>query len=363
MPKDFNHPEIPASLRSNGPILAKLKSRKWFRKYRFSADRNDVINYLQDVEKKIPYWFTDVHETEKWCEHLLALFQALWQWKLNHGLEVETLEFETEFETLETDLKALLSRFANDSKHYTNQAWRVAKAEAYNPAQIGGKDPWDDIKEINQNLRTRIRHALRTYGNEADLPDNKRIGKPVHWTVKEVGKTAAKQVPGVKTAMEVADLATAHLAVRDLEQIKKDAMLKYPANASETSNACPCRPHGKSANSVREHEYVLNDVLHYLLEKKRKKRLEAAKTLAANLLPEEIAKARSYALLAYKTFLKGKDKNRLDACTRLTDHLLSCDCPLAQDLVATIFKSREKMEWLRLQGRDVVVGFLLQRIK
>lgn len=356
-------PKIPDSLRSNGPVLAKLKTKKWFRKYRFNADRNDVINYLQDVENKFPYWFTDVQETEKWCEHLLALFQALWQWKLNHGLEVETLEFEDEFEVLDIDLRELLSRFANGSRHFLNRASLVAKAEAYNPAQIGNKDPWDDIKEINQSLRARIRYALRSYGDETDLPDNKRTGKPLHWAVKDVGKAALKQVPGMKVALEITDLTTAHLDVRDLEQIKKDAMHKYPANASATSGACPCKPYGKLAHSVREHEYVLNDVLQYLLEKRRKRRLEAAKKLAANLLPEQVAKARSYALMAYKTFLKGEDKNRLGACTRLADHFLSCDCPLAKDLVAAIFHSRESMEWLRLQGRDVVVGFLLQRIK
>lgn len=276
----------------------------------------------------------------------------------------------------------------------------IGNSKTYlNPGHIAkDSSKWEQHKELNVTIRGRMRNALQRFQSDnSDITMTPANGWQATTTAGRYALSGAKQVKtvyenaplvvgasavaappvvaggaviasGVGNAVAVRSVLRTHNHIVSLEQMKKDALHKYPSTATEAGNGFPCKPLvGVKVVNITEHDEIRNDVLSYLIEQKRKKRFNKALASIPSVGMITTAKSVATAAITAESMLRngfGSRPNlRLLAAKKLTDHFFTHNCPLAQDILSELFSGEDKMEWLKWQEYKVVVGLIMMKFK
>ena len=105
---------------------------------------------------------------------------------------------------------------------------------------------------------------------------------------------------------------------------------------------------------------IANHVLPYVIRKKEAK--FCRKVVAAVPVVGTLETVRAVGKKGYKAIAGTLGTNRQHAAGWLATHLITCDCLLAQAIIAELY-SVEEMEWLKLQPYEELREYLAQKIK
>lgn len=384
---EWNSLQIPQSLKQTQgrPIISKL-TQKW--NIQRSAYLKHVIHYLKVVQGLS---LRDPSQNKQilndYCSKLIVLYAGVMDWKRRRPLEITNMEVEAEADRLQVDLESVMNELIGNSLKYLNPG-HIAKDTT----------KMDKHKELSVQTRGRMRNALsRFQGENADItmkPANGWIAlsklaktadagaglvKPGFENAPLVVGAAAATAPpvlagaaitrgGVKNALAARSAYRTHKHLVSLEKMRSDALHKYPSTTNESGKGLPCRPLvGVKYVDINEHDEVRNDVLCYLIEQKRKKRFNKSLAAIPTIGMLTTAKSIASAAISAERMLRGgmgsKPNLRLAAAKKLTDHFFTHNCPLAQDILSEIFSGEAKMEWLKWQEYEVVIGLIMMKFK
>jgi hypothetical protein len=116
----------------------------------------------------------------------------------------------------------------------------------------------------------------------------------------------------------------------------------------------------KTRESYVQHDMIANQVLPYIISKKKAK--FARKVVAAVPVVGSIETLRALGKKGYKAVKGTLGANRANAAGWIASHLITCDCLLAQAIVAELYSAAE-MEWLKGQRYEDITDYLALKLK
>ena len=125
------------------------------------------------------------------------------------------------------------------------------------------------------------------------------------------------------------------------------------------SFACgPVEPGGEVNHF--HHDVIANEVLPYIISKKSSK--YHRKVVQATGVLSILETARSAGKSLYKRARGTRGENRKNAAMWLGTHLISCNCGMAQAIVADLY-SFEEMLWLQTLDLNELVPLLMEKMR
>jgi hypothetical protein len=161
------------------------------------------------------------------------------------------------------------------------------------------------------------------------------------------GAILAAGAVAVTVAQNVAARRSAQKTLRHVESL--DALYKNRSQYLGSEHCMHIDENGskvRSDQAVRMHAIVADQVLPYVLAQKRKKLIDKTRTARYPIIAGALITMRSAAHKAGKTFSNKLGVSRSRAGALLAEHLLECDCELAQLIAADLYSEKEMQDWL-----------------